>query len=77
MSKCKICGESYYGGSALEPREPCWCGQCAWTNPWEWDRYRGIIMWMRYGLARLLVHMSDHLTAKERSTPEASHEHDL
>ena len=31
--KCKVCGESFYRQTQLDPPEHCWCGE-----DWDWGR---------------------------------------
>ncbi|MBE3137615.1 MAG: hypothetical protein IMZ43_09550 [Thermoplasmata archaeon] len=61
---CSICKEIYYSQTTLDPAEPCLCGQMAHGTPWQWDRFNGVMNWLRYWIARKLFYLGCYLTQK-------------
>jgi hypothetical protein len=59
---CVICGTEFYRETALEPAEPCWCGQMADGSLWGWNRWRAYLDRARYWLAYRLNLLSQWLT---------------
>jgi len=61
---CSICKEEGYPATQLNPAEPCLCGQMAWGNPWQWDKWKGVKNYIRYWIVRKCIAIINKVTMR-------------